>query len=86
LADKSATPVDRTITGMTKDEKCSWVLKTTKDAPTFKIKTLTGAVADNYFLHYIEYDSSNGVLYTPTNGTPTPWLSSTDKTEANTVK
>ena len=85
LADKTATAVDRTITGMTAQEKCSWVLKTTKDAPTFKIKTLTGNLKDNYFLHYIEYDSTNGVLWT--NGAaPTPWLSAEDKTDQNTVK
>ena len=85
MADKSATPVDRTVTGMVAGEKCSWVLKVTKDAPTFKIKTLTGNFKDNYYLHYIEYDSANGVLWT--NGAaPTPWLSAEDKTEANTVK
>lgn len=71
---------------MTAKEKCSWVLKVTKDAPTFKIKTLTGTIADNYFIHYVEYDNGNGVLFTPTSGVPTPWLSPTDKTDANTVK
>ena len=41
IADKNAAAVDRTITGLTAKEKCSWVLKVTKDAPTFKVKTLT---------------------------------------------
>jgi hypothetical protein len=85
LADKAGVPVVRTITGMTAQEKCSWVMKTTKDAPTFKITTSDGTFADNYYLHYIEYDNVNGVLYSPS-GTPTAWLSGTDKSETNTVK
>ena len=51
-------------------------MSATKDAPTFKIKTLTGAIKDNYYLHYIEYaaDGVDGVLENL--GTPTLWLHS----------
>ena len=37
-------------------EKCSWVVKTKKGAPTFKILTADLVGVDGFDLHYIEYD------------------------------
>lgn len=48
------------VSGLTKYEKCSWVIRTTQDAPSFKIDTASGNMLptglNGYDFHYIEYD------------------------------
>ena len=56
LADSSSTVVTRTLTGFSLDEKCSWVVQATKDAPTFKLES--GTLGSKYAMHYVEYDST----------------------------
>ena len=50
------------VSGLTKQEKCSWVIRTTQDAPSFKIATpeadMLPTGTNGYDLHYIEYDNN----------------------------
>jgi len=56
LADNSASAITRSLTGFSADEKCSWVVQATKDAPTFKLES--GTLGTKYAMHYVEYDST----------------------------
>ena len=62
LADKNAAAVIKTISGLTNSEKCSWNIKATTDAPSFKITTAVSDLIRNddtgYDIHYIEYDDT----------------------------
>ena len=60
---KSAIKQTVTLTGLTHTEKCSWLIKASKDAPGFKIKS-TSTMSDSALdLHYIEYSSSSSMTY-----------------------
>jgi len=40
-------------------EKCSWLLRATKDAPSFKVTTSsTDIISNKYSIHYVEYDNN----------------------------
>ena len=67
FADKSGAAVTRTVTGITKTEKCSWNASATLDAPTFLITTPSNLLpvdGSGYFIHYVEYGTQ--VQKTPT--------------------
>ena len=74
MADKAAAAVTRTVTGITSDEKCSWSIKATKDAPAFKITTASKLIKTDsvgYELHYIEYSETGTVFETGADTTST---------------
>lgn len=53
--------VTRTVTGLTKIEKCSWNVSATLGAPTFLITTPSNLIASDasgYMLHYVEYGTT----------------------------
>ena len=62
------------MTAITSDEKCSWNIKATKDAPAFKITTTEKLVKTDsvgYEIHYIEYSQTGTVFETGADTTST---------------
>ena len=58
FADQTTAVQTRTVTGLVPAEKCSWLLRATKDAPSFKVTTLEAdIIGSQYDIHYVEYDN-----------------------------
>ena len=58
FADQTAALQTRTVTALTAPEKCSWLLRATKDAPSFKVTTAAADIITDYSIHYVEYDNN----------------------------
>ena len=81
FADQTTAVETREVTGLTAGEKCSWLLRATKDAPSFKVTTLEADIIGNqYSIHYVEYDN---VVIREAN---TDWIKYDNTSASNVVK
>jgi hypothetical protein len=63
FADQTSSIQTRTATNLSATEKCSWLLRATKDAPSFKVTTSASEITSSsldtsYSIHYVEYDNN----------------------------
>jgi|APSaa5957512535_1039671.scaffolds.fasta_scaffold449246_2 hypothetical protein len=59
FANTAAAALTRTVTGITKEEKCSWVVSAASGAPSFLITTTNDLISNDpttgWVIHYVEY-------------------------------
>ena len=58
FTDQTSPIQTRTASTLSAIEKCSWLSRATKDAPSFKVTTLASKIISSlYSIHYVEYDN-----------------------------
>ena len=50
------------MSGLTKSDKCSWIIKASADAPGFKFGTTTTFDGTEVDVHYVEYSSTSALV------------------------
>ena len=59
FADQTSAIETRTVSALDKEEKCSWLLRASKDAPSFKVTTAASdLISSSYSIHFVEYDNT----------------------------